>query len=282
MKKKLLSLIVCLLLLAPTLALGAARLPAERGTVTDDADVLSAQTASDIAEYAEKLDDETDMKVHVAIVHFLDGMDAQSYANALFEKWRLGSDDLLIVGAAGEDSFATAMGSDVKKILGEKNAENLMFTSSTFSTLFRRQQYDAAFGAYFTALNTLVEKQTGERIKLGKLFSASQTQQTTTSSTGSYGSQLWSEVMTAIQGSTEDYQQYHESREHSGNGIGVGGWLVLAVLILLIFGQSDPVRRARRGGRGNYRTYGCGCSPLGWIISLFGINVLIDTLRGRR
>ena len=61
-----------------------------------------------------------------------------------------------------------------------------------------------------------------------------------------------------------------------------GGWIVLAIIIAIIFGQSDPVRRARRQGGRNYRSYGCGCSPLGWLVSLFGINVLIDSFRKKR
>ena len=281
--KKTLSVCLCLLMAAlPLSALAAARLPAQRGVVTDDANVLSAQTAADIAEYAQKAEDETDVRLHVAIVHFLDGMEARAYAQTLFEKWDLGGGDVLLLGAAGEDTFAMAMGAEAKALLGEKNAENLFYTSSTFSTLFRSQQYDAAFNAYFIAFNTLLEKQTGERIKLGKLFGNTQTAVTQQAQAQAYGSQLWDEVMDAIRDSSEDYQVYHERHESRSNGLSAGGWIVLAVLILIVFGQSDPVRKARRGRSGSYRSYGCGCSPLGWIFSLFGLNVLIDTFRRRR
>ena len=71
---------IVVFLLIPALALAGVRMPADRGTVTDDANVLSAQTASDIAEYARLLKDDTGINVRVAIVHFLDGLDAQTYA----------------------------------------------------------------------------------------------------------------------------------------------------------------------------------------------------------
>ena len=290
MMKRTLCVAACaLMLLLPIAgALGEARMPSARGALTDDADVLSAATAGDIASYAELVKDKTETSIHVVIVHFLDGLDAQTYAGRLFESWGLGGDDMLILGAAGEDTFATAMGENVREKLGEKNAENLMFTSSEFSTLFRSQQYDAAFGKYFVALNTLLNKQYGTSMKLGGRFEAYQTAALPavtpkpTVSAAQYGSQLWGEVMDAIQDSTDNYQTYHENRRREGNGMSAGGWIVLAIIIAIIFGQSDPVRRARRQGGRNYRSYGCGCSPLGWLVSLFGINVRIDSFRKKR
>lgn len=271
-------LCLCLALLVPAAAMAAARMPAMRGVVTDDADVLGAQTAADIAAYAEMVEDGTDIRLHVALVHFLDGLDAQTYADQLFTKWELGEDDMLVVGAAGEDSFATAMDKDVQQLLGKSNAENLMYTSSAFSSLFRSQQYDAAFCAYFQAMNTLIGKQTGESIRLGSLFGTVETAQEPVSQ--NFGSKLWAEVMENIYDTSESHQEYQEVHRQQENGMTAGEWLVLLVLIGIVFSQSGPARKARRNRE--FRRYGCGCSPLGWIFSLFGINVLIDALRGRR
>ena len=95
---------LCLMLalvVLPLGALAAVRMPARRGAVPDDADVLSAQTAADLTEYAELLSDSDDsIGLHVAIVHFLDGLDAQTYADQLFDKWDLDSRDLLVLVAA--------------------------------------------------------------------------------------------------------------------------------------------------------------------------------------
>ncbi|NLO83856.1 MAG: TPM domain-containing protein [Clostridiales bacterium] len=286
--KKIMSLALCLLMILLPLsgAIGEARLPMERGAVTDDADVLSAQTASDIGEYAERVESETGIDFYVAIVHFLDGIDAQTYADRLFKSWHLDDDAMLLLGAAGEDTFATAMGTYAKKKIGEKNAENLMFTSSSFSELFKTQQYDMAFGKYFIALNTLLSKQFDSSIKLKNLFKAAQTESTTTQtptqSTVNFGSQLWSEVMEAIEDNTADYQVYHEQRERrSGNGVSASGWIVLAIIAYIVLRQR-PTQRAGKYRKNNDRRSGCGCGPIGWIVSLLGLNVLIDSLLGRR
>ena len=264
MKKWILCLLI--LLVAPALALADARMPVQRGTVTDDADILSAQTAADVTAFAERVKDETDIALHAAAVHFLDGLDVQTYANQLFEKWELGENDMLLLVAAGEDSAATAMGRDVEKQLGQANAENLMYTSSSFQTLLRTQQYDEAFAAYYTALNTLLEKQTGESL-IGKLFGTQPAPETTVQD---FGSELWGEVMEAIQDSSSDYQAYHAQHEKQDNGITAGGWIVLVILAFIVLRQ----KRSRRRGRN-----GCGCSPLGWIFSLLGLNFLVDFFR---
>lgn len=263
---------LCLLLaLVMTTAAAAARLPARRGTVTDDADVLGAQTASDIAAYAETVEDESGLRLHVALVHFLDGLDAQSYADALFDAWALGDWDVLLLGAAGEDAAAAAMGAEAARLLGRQSAESLMYTSSGFSALFAGQQYDAAFNAYFRAFNALLSKQTGTQLPLeGRFGSVSEGAHVPAG-----GSRLWDEVMNAISQSSEQREQARADRPD--NGLGAGSWIVLALLALILFGQY----RSRRPGA-NARRDGCGCSPLGWIVSLFGLNVLIDSFRGRR
>lgn len=283
MRKLLCAALAILLTLAAAMpALAGARMPEYRGVVMDDADVLSAQTVRDIEEYAERAEDDTNVQVHVAIVHFLDGLDAKTYAEQLFSLWRLEDDDLLIFGAAGEDSFATVLGRDVKEELGVKNADNLMYTSSRFSELFKAQQYDAAFAEWFTALNTLLNKQYNESISLKGLFATAQTEADSGRAGENSALSLWERTLNSIDDNTANYQQYQETRRQQDNGIGVGGWIVLAIIVAIIFGQSDPVRRARRSGRSHYRDYGCGCSPLGWIFTMIGANAIIDALRGRR
>ena len=53
--KSMLCLCLCLMLVLAGPALATARLPAQRGVVTDDADVLSAQTVSDFSSYAQQV-----------------------------------------------------------------------------------------------------------------------------------------------------------------------------------------------------------------------------------
>lgn len=263
---------LCLLLalmVLPLSAVAAPRLPAMRGNVTDDANVLNAQTASEISRYAEIFLEETGIQLHVAIVHFLDGLDAQTYAERLFHQWGLGEDALLLLAAAGEDSCATVMGKEAEETLGRTNAENLMYTSSAFLTQLRAQQYDAAFGAYFTALNALAEKQTGAEIRLGSLFGSEPEVRT---SLPDYGSQLWDEVMAAIESSGETVQAHYERHEQEEEGLTAGGWIVLLILVFIVIRQSRPLKH---GPRRQSRS-GCGCSPLGWIIGLLGLGFLFD------
>jgi len=253
--------ILLALVILPAYAFAAARMPAMRGAVTDDANVLSQQIMADVTEYAQLLEDQTGIGLHIAIVHFLDGFDAQTYANRLFEKWELGSDDLLLLVAAGEDVCATAMGEEVTDRLGRANAENLMYTSSDFASLVRTQQYDAAFNAYFTAFNVLAEKQTGEKIRMGTMF-GSQPEQTTPSQT--FGSELWEEVMEALEDSGVEYQAHWERHEYEEEGLTAGGWIVLLVLAGIVVSQSRKPGKRR----------GCGCSPLGWLFGLLGLGFL--------
>lgn len=264
--KKLLQCLCLAMALAvlPLTACAAVRMPVQRGIVTDDANVLSTQTVHDVNEYAELLSDKAEIGVHVAVVHFLDGLDAQTYADRLFEKWELGDDDLLLLAAAGEDSCAASMGSEAADKLGKANAENLMYTSSAFAGLLRTQQYDAAFNAYFTALNTLVEKQTGKSIRMGTLFGS----QPAPESTVNFGSQLWTEVMTALEDSGAELREDLERHEKEDEELTAGGWIVLIVLFVIIMKQSRKSRRFERRG--------CGCSPLGWLFGLLGLGWLFN------
>lgn len=266
--KRFLSVLLCLMLLLPVSAFAQARMPERHGTVTDDANVLSAQTASDLSAYAEKLYDQADIGLHVAIVHFLDGMDVQSYANALFAKWELGDGDLLLLGAAGEDTFATALGADVQKRLGTANAENLMFTSSSFAYQFSTQQYDAAFASWCVALNTLVEKQLDETIRMDGLFG--QTAPSPVQHVQNYGSELWGDIMQSISESNEDYFEHLEERwDSDDDGLSAGGWIVLIILVMIMLRRNKYEKRKKPG-----------C--IGWIFSLLGINLLADLFRRRR
>lgn len=269
MKRRMMSLLLCLLLM-PALALGAARMPEMRGSVTDAANVLSGETAADLAAYAQRAEEKTGLKMYVAIVHFLDGMDAQSYANELLEGWELDDDAMLLLGAAGEDGFATALGSEAAKKLGKANVESLMYTSSQFGALFRAQRYDEAFTAYCTALNALISKELDVKIRMDGLFGQSGASGTQTAQ--SYTSELWNEVMTAITDSSETDSDRYERHAREEHGLTAGGWIVLLVLAVILFRQNRrDHRQERRGG---------GC--LSWIFGLFGWKLLHNLLHGKR
>ncbi len=269
--KKFLCTLLCLVLLAwPMGAFGAARMPEWRSNINDSADVLSAQTVADLSEFSKLVTQETGIDLHVVTVHFLDGMEAQTYAELLFEKWLLTDEDMLLVCAAGEDSFATAMGATAEHFIGRTNADNLLYTSSEFGQMFRTQQYDAAMAVYCKRLNNLLEKQMGDSVRMDGLFGEEAL--TAPEQFDVYGGELWREVMDAINETTVDYQTHYMEAEREENGLTAGGWIVLIILIMIVLRQNkyDRTRRARR------QRSGCGCSPLGWIVGLLGLGFLFD------
>lgn len=272
--KKMLCILLCLLML-PLSALGAARMPEWRANINDTADVLSAQTVADLAEFSKLVTQEENIDLHVVTVHFLDGMEPQTYAEQLFAKWELSSEDLLLVCAAGEDSFATAMGEEAEQVLGRANADNLLYTSSEFGELFRTQQYDAAMAAYSKGLNSLLEKQTGSAVRMDGLFGEESLTMGEPLDVDEYfekyGGALWNDVMDAINEASVDYQAYYDEEEREENGLTAGGWIVLIILIMIVLRQNKHDRARRRE-----RRTGCGCSPLGWIIGLLGLGFLFD------
>ena len=292
--KSLVALALALALLACAPALAEARYPALNGTLTDDANALGQTMAKDIAAYAEKVESVTGVKLHVALVLFLDGEPAQTYADTLFTRWELGGDDLLMLGAAAEDTFALSAGENVESSLSEASLKGLLY-SSGFADAFKSQRYDDAFGAFFVAFNDLLAKQYDREIDLDSLFAAYQTgtqasadaqasadTQTTADVQTSVqdsvqsvidsSSALWTSTMDSITSSVQDYRDYHDQREEDTGGLTPMGWIVLVVIALIIFGQSETARRARRNGSG------CGCSPIGWIVGGLGLGALF----GRR
>ena len=266
-----LTLALCLFAALPSLA--EARYPARGDTVTDDANVLSQTMTRDIASYAEEAESETSVKIHVALVSFLDGEAPQKYADALFANWDLDEDDLLLMGAAAEDTFAFSVGAKVAAKLSTGTLNSLLY-SSGFSDAFQTQRYDDAFGTLFVNLNTLLNKQYDADISLGSLFqnyqngkvaaSASDSVQQAAQSVADSANELWTSTINSITDSVQNYQNYHSQHEAESGGMNAGWWIVLLIILVLVSGH---------GRRGRYRG-GCGCSPIGWIIGGLGLGAL--------
>ncbi len=298
--KTLAALTLALSLLFSTAALALARYPARLAAITDDANVSSTAMAADITAYAGKAAEACGVQVSVAMVQFLDGEPVQTYADTLFARWELGENDVLLLGAAAEDTFAVSVGTAVSQKLSAASLKSLLYDSG-FAQAFTAQSYDAALGKFFIGFNTLLGKQYGAKIDLGGLFAAyqAQTQPTQTvvpsQGNGTLGqavgsavdgalgaadsavqgvlgasSSLWSSTVNSITTTVDSFQQNQDRQDENGGGLTPGGWVVLVIIVLIVLGQSGPARRVRRGG--------CGCGPLGWIFGLFGLGSLF----GRR
>ncbi|HNX63301.1 MAG TPA: TPM domain-containing protein [Candidatus Limiplasma sp.] len=277
--RSLLALTVALCLLAALPSLAEARYPAQGETVTDDANVLSQTMTRDIASYAEEAESETNVKIHVALVSFLDGETPQKYTDALFTRWGLGENDLLLMGAAAEDTFAFSAGVKVTEKLSSSTLSSLLY-SSGFSGAFQTQRYDDAFGALFVNMNTLLNKQYDADISLGSLFKNYQTGNVTANTQDSVqqaaqsvadsANELWTSTINSITDSVQNYQNYHTQHEAESGGMSAGWWIILLIIFVLVFGQ---------GRRGRYRG-GCGCSPIGWILGGLGLGALFNRHNG--
>ena len=264
---------VLALLLLPALAFAEARYPAMRGPVTDDTNRLSRSVTDDIASFQALVQAQAGVNVYVALVHFLDGEDAQTYANNLLKRWDLGENGFLLLCAVGEDRFASAAGEAVKARLGE-STRNLPFDSG-FHPLFEAQDYDAAISRYLLAFADILNKQYAAAIHPGRLFSAYQqggqaTSASNTSQWGSVNSTMREETTGNFDRIIRDSIQNHERREREARSLTPSGWIVLVLLVVIILSQSNPVRKARRRGG----CFGCGCGPLGWIFGLLGLGRL--------
>jgi len=295
MKKWICGILSLMLVLTNAFALAAARMPANRGSLTDDADVLSNAMSSAIVEYVGNVKDETGVDMQVVIVHFLDGLDAQTYANQLFEKWELGDEAVLLLCAAGEDTFAVSMGKKAENKLGKQNMDNLMYTSSDFANHIAYQEYDVAFAKYFVAFNDLANKRYDEKLTLPKTITktaavgvqeGTQEQSVTQPmGVGSLWSQItsgvpefengssvfipgmWSETMQGVEDNSSHYTDYYQDHSYGENGIGVGGWIILIILVMIIFSQSHPVRKANNRYKKNH-------GGKGWIYGLLGVALI--------
>lgn len=280
----------------------AARMPVSRGVLTDDADVLSNDMSAAIVEYADDVKDETGVEMQVAVVHFLDGLDAQTYASQLFKKWELGDEAVLLLCAAGEDSFATAMGSKAESKLGRQNMDNLMYTSSEFANHIGRQEYDVAFAKYFVAFNDLANKRYDEKLTLPRTITKTASVGVqegeaiqpvgSANSAGSLWNQIvsgmgdfengesgvfipgmWSQAVQGVENNSSNYTSYYNDHDLGENGLGVGGWIILIILVMIIFSQSHPARKAKRNFR-SYRNQQRQSGGKGWLFGLLGLAVL--------
>ena len=266
-------LLLSLMTSAFAAAIPAVRFPDRRGTITDDTNALNEATIRDVVELQTLAASRAGVNVHVALVHFLDGVDVQSYASTLFERWNLGGNDMLLLGAIGEDSFAIVSGEDIRKQLGEQGLQNMLYTSG-FGELFKNQQYDEAFQKYLMAFADVLNKQYSAGISMDGLLKPPVSPKSSAANhpvvgSISYGSQVWNHVTESI---SHNVRNYSERRERGRSEMSPFSWIVLAFLLMIVFGSGKSSRRARR-------VMGCGCSPLGWIFGLLGLGSFLGKRR---
>lgn len=272
--KKIISCVLFLLFVFSfTVAFASVRLPDNRGIVTDDANVLSGSMVKAMETVSNAVDKACGIRLYVAMVHFLDGTMPEQYAKILFERWNLDDNAVLVLGAAGEDACAVCLGEKAAAALGKSNVENLLLTSG-FEEKFEVCAYDEAVATLLLNYGELCSRQTGREVNVKKLLPSDLVPETVQNTAS--GAQ---NGFNATRPSNQNHRNMDE--EDGSDGLSFGEWFLIALLILIVFSQSNPVLKARRTRREPYKRYGCGCSPIGWIFSLIGITGIIDFLRSR-
>lgn len=280
-----------LVALVPSFAWAEARFPTDMGVVTDDAGVLSESMRKEMEAFAALAHTRAGVKVQVAVVHFLDGLAVQDYANRLFRHWEMGENGFLLLAAVGEDSFATASGEGFKKAVSDHNLHVLLGTTE-FGRLLEEQQYGDAFGRFFAAFGRLLEKQFSVDMDSQRLFTAYQEDMEPTpipaapaladtvpeipkapevpDRVPSFIPDVLNKAINRF--ADREYENNARKKARENEGLSFGGLVVLAILIWLVFGGSKAAHRGRR-------VMGCGCGPLGWIFSLLGVSRLLGRRR---
>lgn len=167
---------LCLLLLACLVMSCAAaepRYPARTGETTDAAAVLSHTTLEDLRKLDDRLDDADMPQLVIVTVDFLDGQEVQAYADALFTRWKLDEDEILLLMAVGEDKYALSAGQDVNRLISSSTQQKLLI--SAFEAPFLGQQYDQAIAAWAPALVQELNKVCEEAANTDGLFGRSST-----------------------------------------------------------------------------------------------------------
>lgn len=219
------ALLLCLCLCLCLTASAEPRYPSRSGATTDTAAVFSHTTMEDLNEFHTRLERSDTLMLHIVTVDFLDAQEVSAYADTLFDRWKLGKDDLLLLLAVGEDQYAVKAGKNVEKRISVATQAKLLATN--LYAPFDAQDYDSAIASWLVALTREVNKSYGASIKADDLFGRS---------TGSFY-QGWAEgLQKAVQSVTED-SGFFLTEEDKSTGFSFLKVVLTIVLLVIIFGS---------------------------------------------
>lgn len=217
--------IVCLLLCLCVFAAAEPRYPSNGGETTDAAGVLAHTTLEDLRTLDGRLDKADALRLKIVTVDFLDGSDVDDYAAALFDRWDLDDDDLLLLLAVGEDKYAVKSGKDVNRLISPAMQSKLL--AANLEDPFLQQEYDAAVAAFVPALVNEVNKVYSVSVSTDGLF-------------GRTSQSMFSDWATKLQDGADALESAAESfltREDSSTGFSLIKVILTIALLLIIFGS---------------------------------------------
>lgn len=123
--------------------------------VTDNAKILSSNTANYIVEKNNILYENTGAQIAILTIDFLpDGYNSEEYAHAVFNSWGVGSKEknngVLLLLVPGEDKFWIAQGTGLENSLNSGTMDNIL--NDYLADDFDKGNYDAAIKNTFNAL----------------------------------------------------------------------------------------------------------------------------------
>lgn len=125
------------------------------GHVLDVAGVLSRDTAADLNTRSGTLAAKTGGAVTVVTVDVLSGRTVSEYANALFEDWGLGGNDVLVLLAVGDQTYHILQGKDLAKAFSDEALDEDAW--NYLERDFAAGDYDAGVANLFDALERRYE-----------------------------------------------------------------------------------------------------------------------------
>lgn len=263
MKKRLTLISVLLLVLLSTQMLSDAF--ADTPRIQDRGAILSAQTIADADKLSRLVEDKTGLIIQVDIRHFLGGADPDTYVQRLLKETENAQDTLLLLAVVGEEAYAVASGSNAQKIIFPELCDTLL--SANFRNDFLSQNYDSAVAGFLLSIAKEAAKQSGTSIKLDGLFgySAQKTNAPLATAAPEATKRIkifdFNSILREPITATSDPTGSRAKTEREDKGLSIGSIIVIGLVLSSIFGKN------KRG-----RAKGCGCGPLGWIFSVFGLS----------
>lgn len=237
------ALIMASLWAAPAMAIS---YPDNQGTVLDTAGVLGAQTIKDIETLSERCESAYGGRVYVVTRHFLGGMDAASYAQGLFDNWKLTANDALLLMVIGEETYAAQYGLEARKALsGEEGA---VLLGKHLRTAYLNRQYDAALAAFLPEMAEKIAKYRGASISISGLFGQEAIQSTPAPKQGSFN---WSGFITSGDVNWTDYDDQNTadvnkeqtSQAEKSTGFSFKKLIIIALILYFLFGRKGTKNR---------------------------------------
>lgn len=211
----------------------APRYPKQDGYATDAARILSGTTLEDLGTVDKRLDKADVLRLKIATVDFLDGQDAEAYADALFQRWDLDDEDVLLLLAVGSGECAISAGSDAARKLTPAIQEELL--QQHVKPVLDKTDYEDAVVDFTLAFVSEVNRLYGKRISTAGLF-------------GKSASGMFDGIDQLDFGLADNDGGSFFTREDKGTGFSFLKVVLIVVVLLVVFGSRSQKTRSRAAG----------------------------------